>query len=115
MGTKWRWGLWHVGLALIIGVVVFVTTVLASWIQCSDEAARLSLGTFLHDTSTRDSRKFCMLIAVIAAVQSRSLQVFERDRRAAGLREGILLALAVIVGATLVAFLVTPAHIPSGH
>jgi hypothetical protein len=33
MGTRWQRWLWHIGLALIVGVVVFATSVLASWIH----------------------------------------------------------------------------------
>jgi general secretion pathway protein G len=209
MGTTWQWGLWHAGLALVIGVVVFVTSVLASWIHMrepgvgslhqrqtrimvasltgqlheyhaehgewpesicelhedwcheghelgdawerpfvysvhddgvelyslgrdgrpggigldadlygdrrNDEAARLPFRQFFHETETRGNRGPCMMIALIAAVQYLSLQIYERPAASAGRRQGILLALGVIVGATIVALLVTPAHIPSGH
>lgn len=209
MGTKWQWGLWHVGQALVIGIVVFITSVLASWIHlrepgvgsmtqrstqmmltslagdlhedhaehgawpesiCEwhedwchegnelgdgwqrpfvysahddgfelyslgrdgrpggigldadlysdhrrDVAARLPFRQFFHDTPTGGNRVFCMLIAVIAAVQYLSMTFSERDTASANPRQGIVLATLVIVSATVLAFLVTPFHIPSGH
>lgn len=209
MWTKLQWGLWHVGLALVIGVVVFVTSVLASWIHMrepgvgsmtqrstqmklnylagelrehhaehgawpesicqlheewcneghefgdawerpfvysvhddgfelyslgrdgrpggigldadlysdhrNDAAARLPFRQFFHDTPTGGNRVICILIAVVAAVQYLSLQFSDRDRPKAAPRQAIIMATAVIVAATLLAILVTPFHIPSGH
>jgi hypothetical protein len=81
----------------------------------NDAAARLPFRQFFHDTPTGGNRVICLLIAVVAAVQYLSLQFSDRDRPTADPRQAIIMAMAVIVAATLLAILVTPFHIPSGH
>lgn len=142
MGTRLQWWLWHLGLALMLGVVVFITSLSASWIhhglelsspgrggraggvgldadlhsdRRNDEAARLPFRQFFRAPEVRHNRFYCMVIAVIAAVQYLSLQFLEPETMPVDFRQGLLLTTVIFVAATVIAFLVTPFHIPTGH
>ena len=80
------------------------------------QAARVPLEQFWSGTETGGNRSFCTLLGLTLAISFfATMTTFRSDFDPASRRVMLATAAAVVVGATIVAYFVTPFHIPSGH